>query len=207
MGFKHLTINERECILKLHSQKKSFSEIALALGRNKSTISREFKRNSPTEYSPNSAQKDYSLHKKNCGRKNILLINADLNLYISERISQDEHSPEQIEGSLKLHNKLCVSFKTIYNAIHSNIIKIDVKKSLRRSGKSYKLPTEKRGKIPNRIMIDQRPVEINTRESIGHYESDTIVGGNSKTVGTTSGISDEDWMNGTDYSSRLGWQG
>lgn len=185
MGFKHLTINERESILKFQSQGKSISDIALILERNKSTISREFKRNSINAYSPSAAHNKYIQSKKKCGRKLILLLNDKLNKHITEMISKEEHSPEEIEGALKLDNKPCVSFKTIYNGIYRGIIKIDVKKSLRRRGKPYKKSIEKRGKIPDRIMIDQRPTEINNRESIGHYESDTIVGAHHKSAIST----------------------
>ncbi|MCX5774599.1 MAG: IS30 family transposase, partial [Fusobacteria bacterium] len=42
--------------------------------------------------------------------------------------------------------------------------------------KRRKLSTDRRGQIPNRVMITERPKEIETRSELGHYESDTVVG-------------------------------
>ncbi|WP_157685036.1 helix-turn-helix domain-containing protein, partial [Lactobacillus gigeriorum] len=44
--YSHLTIEERENILKYHTLKMTITQIANILGRNKSTISRELHRNS-----------------------------------------------------------------------------------------------------------------------------------------------------------------
>ncbi len=45
MFYHHLTIEERICISKMSRQGDSFREIARVLGRNPSTISREYHRN------------------------------------------------------------------------------------------------------------------------------------------------------------------
>ena len=44
--YKHLSINERESLLILIKSNKSITEISKAMGRSKSKISRELKRNS-----------------------------------------------------------------------------------------------------------------------------------------------------------------
>ena len=56
--YHHLTPVEREQISMLRQSKSSITEIALALGRPKSTISRELKRNQapPGQYWPDTAQ-------------------------------------------------------------------------------------------------------------------------------------------------------
>ena len=41
MNYNHLTIEERCCIRKYYNEGKSFREIAILIGRNVSTISRE----------------------------------------------------------------------------------------------------------------------------------------------------------------------
>lgn len=59
--YSHLSLFEREHIMISKSQNKSISEIANDLGRNKSTISRELRRNSGTSgYSASVAQECYS---------------------------------------------------------------------------------------------------------------------------------------------------
>ena len=45
MNYEHLSIEERSCIRKYYVDGLSYREIARLLGRNPSTISREFKRN------------------------------------------------------------------------------------------------------------------------------------------------------------------
>ncbi|MBL7214815.1 MAG: IS30 family transposase, partial [Phycisphaerae bacterium] len=62
MGDRHLTIDERESILKMHSEQKNMTDIADEIGRNKGTISRELSRNrsSTGEYKPHLAQRYYT---------------------------------------------------------------------------------------------------------------------------------------------------
>ncbi|MFH1423234.1 MAG: helix-turn-helix domain-containing protein, partial [Planctomycetota bacterium] len=58
MGYKHLTIEEREVILKMKFSGSFQAEIAENIGRSKSTISRELRRNkSGKEYEAHSAQR------------------------------------------------------------------------------------------------------------------------------------------------------
>ena len=69
MSYKHLSITERERILFYLAQDLSLCQIARLLGRNKSTISRELKRNSG-EYLPSKAQTNYhKRRKKSCRHK------------------------------------------------------------------------------------------------------------------------------------------
>lgn len=59
MSYYHLTINERACIYQFKKLNMSIREIAKALGRSASTISRELKRNSDENtYNPSIAQKN-----------------------------------------------------------------------------------------------------------------------------------------------------
>ena len=62
MGYRHLTIDERESILKMHSEQKNMTDIADEMCRNKGTISRELSRNrcSTGEYKPHLAQRYYT---------------------------------------------------------------------------------------------------------------------------------------------------
>ena len=64
---KHLSTIEREIILCGIAKGLSISKISKVLGRNKSTISRELKRNTCKEsYSPSKAQKLYSNRRRIC---------------------------------------------------------------------------------------------------------------------------------------------
>lgn len=71
--YNHLTLIEREKILFYHAQGKNLTFISKQLGRHKSTISREIRRNSTTEeYIPAIAQKQLSNQKKTLPSKKIV---------------------------------------------------------------------------------------------------------------------------------------
>ncbi len=177
MSHTHFNIEERESILKYLSQGISINKIASLIGRNKSSISRELKRNSMHGfYSPSRAQNRYKNNRTRCGRKNILENNLELREAIAVGLKED-WSPEQICGRFKLEDKFNISFKTIYRAIDLGLLEVSKKDVLRRKGKSKKHGSiETRGKIPNKKMIDERPFSPEDRSEIGHFESDTVIG-------------------------------
>ena len=70
---KHLTLEDREKILKYHSMGYSLSRIAEILCGNKSTISRELNRNSDKDgYFPNRAENKYLSRRQKCRPKKLL---------------------------------------------------------------------------------------------------------------------------------------
>lgn len=92
---------------------------------------------------------------------------------IEERL-QSSWSPEQICGRYQLENKPMVSFKTVYNCYAGTI--------LRGKGKSQS-PQETRRKFPIGISISKRPKEVKMRETVGHWELDTVVSSREKSKG------------------------
>ena len=176
MSHTHFTIKEREGIFKFLVQGKNFTEIAEKLGKNKSSVSREVKRNSTNgEYSPFEAQRLYKSRKSRCGAKNKL--KGSILLLLIQELLKHGWTPEQIAGRAKLKNWFNISFKAIYSSIRKGFLLTDTVKLLPRTGK--KKPNgfqEKRGTIPDKKMIEERPKEANTRSELGHFESDTIVG-------------------------------
>lgn len=177
--YKHLTIEEREKAIILIALGNSFRIIAKALNRAASTLSREFKRNvyANGTYSPNHAQKLYQKRKLNCGITPIFR-NQKIQDYVLEKLKIG-WSPEQIVGREKyLNNEYLFSISTIYRAVDKKILPKGTKKLMRFKWKyrKSKILEEKRGKIPNRNSIHNRPEEINNKKEIGHWESDTIIG-------------------------------
>ena len=82
--YTHLTINEREQIFLLSAQGHSIRAIAKKVERSPSTISRELARNQDERnYSPSTAQDNYTKRKTNCGRKR-LLDNAELKALVKK---------------------------------------------------------------------------------------------------------------------------
>ena len=185
MSYKHLSITEREKILFYLAQEVSLCRIARLLGRSKSTISRELKRNSG-EYLPSKAQANYhKRRKKSCRHK--LLAKPELFILVKKLFLEYHWSPEQIAARLKLENyPIQISSKTIYRAIYAGIF--DTKRRskgnrgairyLRHRGKSRhsKNYEEKRGKIPISNELSARPDAANERTRLGDFEADTILG-------------------------------
>lgn len=176
MSHKHFSISERESILEFLAFGLSKAEIARRLGRHRSSICREIQRNSHDEkYSPHKAQEAYNSRKKRCGARRILENNIIL-IYIQEKLEKG-WTPEQIAGRSKVEDLFNISFKTIYSAINSGLLLENTISFLPRKGRKKRNGVkEKRGTIPDKKMIEERPAEANERSEVGHFESDTIIG-------------------------------
>ena len=173
MSYKHFNIETRSCIAYSLKNMKSIREISKILNCSQSSISREIKRNSKNGiYNPAIAEKLSKERSKNCGSKGKLTL--ELKEEISKRLKK-HHSPEQISGRLikeKYISKL--SFKSIYNWISKGLIPEINKLNLRRKGKRSK-ESETRGKIGG-TNISERPLKVELRKELGHWEGDTILG-------------------------------
>lgn len=177
MSYKHLTINERAKIEVLQNQGYSLRKIANILNRSVSTISREIKRNSKENfYYAESAENNYHLRKKNCGRKS-KLTNSLADIIVKHL--KMHWSPEQIVGRL-FQNHL--TFKTIYRWINNQLLNFELIPYLRQKGKRQK-PKETRGRFNIGKLISQRPKDVKQRSYIGHWEGDTVVSSRGKSKG------------------------
>ena len=121
--YGQLSLEERVEIYRLHAGGISRNQIASALGRAPSTISRELKRNSrPTKvwasgYEPVRAQQLAERRRRwDCRFK--LARQPDLRNRVSKSLAMG-HSPEQIAGRLALeHGRVIISHESIYRFIY-----------------------------------------------------------------------------------------
>ena len=116
-------------------------------------------------------------------RKDKKMYKFDKNIKNSiENLLEKQYSPEQIVGVLKKENTVTMSHEWIYQHIY---------KDKKNGGKLYEnlrqkrkyrkkrlLTKDKRGIIPNKVMIAARPPEVEARERYGDWEGDTIIGAN-----------------------------
>jgi len=176
MSYQHLTIEERACIAVYCKENKNIREISELIGRSKSTVSRELRRNQNYNegYNAIGAQRKYKSRRKKCVRKRILETNKETYEKVCEGLSR-YWSPEQISNTLP--KKMKISFSTIYRAIKSKQIPKEYCVKLRRYGKMLR-----RGKSKNKAYdfsqvrtINQRSEAINKRGRYGHWEFDTLV--------------------------------
>jgi len=94
---------------------------------------------------------------------------------------QEDYSPQQIEGRLRLKNQPFVSCETIYKIIRKDKQQGGkLYKHTRHQLKHRKRPVGDRILIKNRVSIDQRPEIVNLKQRFGDWEMDTIAGENNQ---------------------------
>lgn len=157
--------------------------IAKALNRSQGTISKEIQRN--TGKRGYRYKQAHSLALKRLSSKQIpTKMTTELISSINDMLSIEKWSPEQIAGRLKRDKNISLHHETIYR--HIMIDKENgglLYKNLRHYGKTYRRRSSPQGRhigIPNRVDIDERPEIVNSRERVGDWEGDLIIGSNHK---------------------------
>lgn len=180
MTYKHLTREERYQIHSLKRQGVSPGCIAAELGRNKSTISRELRRNSaPAGYKPSCAHDKAVARQRQ--RRNALHFSAAQWTHV-EGLLRLFLSPQQVSGRLRLEKALCISTESIYQRAYrdkaqgGDLVSYLRCQKVRR--KRYASGQERRGTLVQRIGIEQRPRVVDQRSRIGDWEGDTVIGQN-----------------------------
>lgn len=169
----HLTFQERQFLYRLKRKGKANSEIAELMGRDRSTIHRELKRNAGQRgYRPKQAQR-LADERRLASRRPHKMDDPDVHQYVQDRLEKC-WSPEQIAGRVQCDFPRAparwLSRQTIYDWIDAERPEWQI--MLRRGGR---LP-EKRGKLTDCVRIDGRPDVINRRRRYGDWEGDTMVG-------------------------------
>jgi IS30 family transposase len=162
---------------------KNISEIAAVLGRNKSTISREIKRNrnQQGEYNSWGAYSKAVARRRVSIRKLRIQVGSELYFFIVEHLEK-YWSPEMIARCWNAeHPDARIAFATIYRAVRRGIFKgIKPKTHLRRRGKKKYAQRNKFNTIQPEHTIHERPEIIEKRERFGDWEGDTVCGGRGK---------------------------
>jgi len=193
-NYKRLSDLEREDISRMLSQKCSFHDIAKALSRNVSTISREVNAGGGNKYvyravraqnraRRNSSKRKFGKHKLND--------NPELWSYIRKKLKK-KWSPRQIAEELEKDYSLDMTMRISPEAIYTYIyilprgaLKKELTSCLRQNHKRrYK---QSRGvkmerKIEDMLSIEERPEEAEDRIIPGHWESDLIIGKNNRSA-------------------------
>jgi transposase, IS30 family len=178
-----LTSEERDRIAVLRAQEKNSSDIAWILGRSKSTICRELKRNKSPVYG---IYLSHKAHERAAKRKyeaalRPRLKDSALMGYVIKKLRRG-WSPEQIAGRIaqELPGQ-SISHEAIYQFIYDRqtLKEMDLRPLLPRRHRK-RLPyghSRKHRKlhIPQRVSINERPAAINERLEYGHWEADTMI--------------------------------
>jgi IS30 family transposase len=179
MAYQQLTQDQRYQIHAFLKAAFSQSAIARELGVDKSTISRELQRNRGQRgYRPIQAQ--HLADSRRQVKANATRITTETWQQVDALLKQD-WSPEQISGTLKQQGKPAASHEHIYQYIYADKrLGGDLHKHLRCQKQRRKRygKYDRRGQIPNRKSIDQRPAIVANKERVGDWEIDTIIGKN-----------------------------
>ncbi len=185
MNYTQLIDSQRYQIEAYLKAKYSITQIAFELGVHKSTISRELKRNSKKRsYNASYAQTISYERRKEAYKHSVF--DANMKRYIDVKLTHYQWSPEQIKGRCDIDNTPMVSVERIYRYIYEDqseggTLYLHLR-TARRWRKKRLNRKHQRGQIPNRIMINQRPEVVDTKERFGDWEVDTIIGKNHKTA-------------------------
>jgi transposase, IS30 family len=178
-SYLHLSDDEREQIGVLRAAGRSIGAIALGLGRAKSTITRELRRNRlPSgRYSPLHAAGAYQLRRR---REAAIEKDKVLQTFVRDRLAEG-WTPEQISGWLKGGNERYlrgIGCETIYAFIYRAAQKAEqLWRYLTRRHKRRRPRRSRpsRDTIKDRVSIHERPKDIDARTEAGHWEGDLII--------------------------------
>ena len=177
--YKQLTQCQRYQIKALMKSGENQTKIAKTIGVNKSTISRELKRNRGQRgYRPKQAE-GKALSRRSWDRRRI---KAETWAWVEEKIRQD-WSPEQVMLWMKTSREMSVSHEWIYHYIYADKrTGGDLYKHLRGQKKRRKRygSYDRRGQIPDRVSIEERSAIVDQRKRLGDWEADTVIGQKSR---------------------------
>ena len=192
---RYLSFAERETVMVMHAQGASMRAIARELDRSPSTGSRELGRNT-SRTAPYRASTAHGLAESRARRPKPTRLagNERLREHVQHKLLE-RLSPEQIAARLVVdfpdEPEMRVSHETIYRALFvqgRGELRRELAACLR-TGRAMRKPRHQVGArrelIKNKVMISERPAEVEDRAVPGHWEGDLVLGtGNRSAIGT-----------------------
>ena len=149
------------------------------MGVSPSTISRELRRNADTggHYDPEEAEIATRLRHRSKAKHTVMTPGVER--YVRSKL-KEEWSPEQIAGRMCREKGWGISHETIYRYIYRNKANGGrLYQRLRHRNHKYHhraYVKKPRGKIPQRVGIEHRPAIVESKQRVGDWESDTVIG-------------------------------
>jgi IS30 family transposase len=176
-SYQQLTQDQRYQIYAFLKASFSQSAIVRELGVAKSTISCELKRNRGLRgYRPKQAQ--HLAQARRQAKANATRITTATWQQVEAGLQKD-WSPEQVSGALKAQGQVAPSHERIYQYIYADKRQggdlhthLHCQKKRRKRYGKY----DRRGHLPNRKSIDERPAVVAAKTQLGDWEADTIIG-------------------------------
>ena len=190
-----LSFEEREEISRAIARGQSARAIARVLGRSHTTIAREINRcGGRRRYRAQAAERE-AWRRSRRPRATKLELCRELRRVVEERL-QEDHSPEQIAGWLRVsypdNEAMQVSHETIYRALYvqaRGTLRRELTRHLRRGrsrryARSQSSKGQGQGKLSGMVLISERPPEVEDRAVPGHWEGDLLMGGRTSAIAT-----------------------
>lgn len=189
--FTHLTWNDRLKIERMLKQGYTNQEIADAVRVSVRTIFREKKRGLTVQmdselvyhevYCADTAQRKYERNLKAKGPELKIANDHELANYLESKIADEGYSPDAALMSIKTEErqfKTSISKWTLYSYIDKGVFLRVTNKDLPVKGKRKETHHKvRRAARPAKgDSIETRPAEVETRETFGHWEMDSVVG-------------------------------
>lgn len=179
----HLTQEQRYTISAMYGRGYPQKEIAEAIQKHKSTVSREIMRNCDYrsgKYDYDLAQRKYKQRQRSKARR--IKFTEAVRKYVDTKL-EEKWSPEQISKAPAPEGISMISHERIYQYIIEDKRNGGEKYKHLRHKKKYKkrcVVEDRRGKLANTTSIHDRPKEVEQRIRYGDYEVDLIIGANHK---------------------------
>ena len=180
MLYRQITFAERYTLGLLRRRGESAAAIARVLGRHRSTIGREVRRNraaSDGTYRPPLADW-YARGRRSRARRNRRFSAAELQRV--RALLEQQWSPEQVAGWLRRQGLLWISHETIYRYIWADKrqggqLYTHLRGARKQRRKRYGR-YDSRGRVAGKRPITARPAVVERRTQVGHWETDTVLG-------------------------------
>jgi len=180
MNYRQLGNEERSAIGALKTRGFSADDIARELGRHRSTIFRELKRNRMAKngrYWAGPAG-EHARARRRLARKQRRF--GPEHYAVVEEMIRADFSPEQVVGRLRLEGVRVMSHETIYRWIWADKVQGGTLwrhlRGARKQRRKRYARYDSRGRLAGKKMITQRPVEVDQRIRFGDWEIDTVHG-------------------------------
>jgi transposase, IS30 family len=194
---RYLSLSEREEISRGLAADSSFRAIARQLGRNVSTISREVERNTADGRQYRAVSAQLAAEQRAQRPKARKLENPVLHARVTADLEK-RWSPEEIAARVRLDfpddEAMRISHETIYQALFiqgRGALRRDLTVRLR-TGRTLRKPRRRVDgradpdrRIPDKVMISERPPEADDRAVPGHWEGDFVMGKNNRSAVAT----------------------
>lgn len=180
MTYHQITYAERYTLGLLRQRGLTAAAIARVLGRHRSTIGREARRNgahSDGTYRPQLADW-YARSRRSRSRRNRRFTTAEWARI--QALLREDWSPEQVAGWLRRHRELAISHETIYRYVWADkraggLLYRHLRGARKQRRKRYGR-YDSRGRLAGKRPITARPAAADARTQLGHWEADTLLG-------------------------------